>query len=688
VNYVLADPSYVVVFGDAGPPLQATLMVSTNGITAGSPFVLNAGTDTVTFNYLGPDKVTRTVAAAIMNAAAGIVECAWTSGDLPALGTYEGQFVVQRSGDNTFPQSWPSYSGGLSWPVVAAVGSGFTPAPAPTGAAYVALQALGADPVPPGISNYFYFGTDGGLHAKMNGGAVTLAPSTHIYNVLAFGALGNGVADDSVAIRAAVAACAAAGGGQVYFPNGTYVISEAVPNSSGYCINAPANTAFVGESKFATILKLAADQAHSVRPFYVTVADVRIATMTIDGNKANQLDTDEHRAAIFLYTGSIRVLIEDCILQNCTGDGIDCDQTDTTVIQRCYIANNDRDGVTVEGLVNNLTIRDCFFDTNGGAIGMECQVPCSSIWIDNCHTTYPANTANTSVGIGPNIFDCVISNCRIYGGLSLSESTRTVVSDCYIETGEYAAAPCPLTIQNTTYDMLVSRTTFVQTAAQTGQGYVVFMGGSESEGSPTRTVFDKCHFLTASPSSHGIYGLNVTDLSVIDCRIETSANGNTSYGLVAYGTDNTLPAPQVNQVYVRGCHFYNWKAAIDTGVALNTMSFGNLMVVNSIFEGQLGYTCYAFNLNDGAQGGPTQCLIAANEMINLTGVFESLPSCPILTGGIRGAGGIYSCVGSPQSVIAEVAGALALRSDGGANTTLYLKTSGTGNTGWTAVSSS
>jgi hypothetical protein len=40
--------------------------------------------------------------------------------------------------------------------------------------------------------------------------------------------------------------------------------------------------------------------------------------------------------------------------------------------------------------------------------------------------------------------------------------------------------------------------------------------------------------------------------------------------------------------------------------------------------------------------------------------------------------------GTPEGVVTGVIGCLFLRTDGGATTTLYVKTSGTGNTGWTA----
>ncbi len=41
--------------------------------------------------------------------------------------------------------------------------------------------------------------------------------------------------------------------------------------------------------------------------------------------------------------------------------------------------------------------------------------------------------------------------------------------------------------------------------------------------------------------------------------------------------------------------------------------------------------------------------------------------------------------GSPESVVTAIVGSLFVRTDGTASTTLYAKTSGTGNTGWVAI---
>jgi hypothetical protein len=54
-----------------------------------------------------------------------------------------------------------------------------------------------------------------------------------------YGAVGNGTADDTAAINAALAALAAAGGGRIYFPSGTYKVTAPIPVNTS-------NTVFAG----------------------------------------------------------------------------------------------------------------------------------------------------------------------------------------------------------------------------------------------------------------------------------------------------------------------------------------------------------------------------------------------------------------------------------------------------------
>ncbi len=84
------------------------------------------------------------------------------------------------------------------------------------------------------------------------------SPGSHVFNVMNYGALGNGKHDDTVAIRAAIAAAQAAGGGTIYFPAGTY---DVAPQASDAPSQFPAifpitssNLTFEGAGPTQTIL--------------------------------------------------------------------------------------------------------------------------------------------------------------------------------------------------------------------------------------------------------------------------------------------------------------------------------------------------------------------------------------------------------------------------------------------------
>jgi len=67
-----------------------------------------------------------------------------------------------------------------------------------------------------------------------------------------FGAVGNGVADDTAAIQAAINYVASLGGGVVYFPSGTYLVSAAVTITSNGLALVGCGLTVVG---FASIIK-------------------------------------------------------------------------------------------------------------------------------------------------------------------------------------------------------------------------------------------------------------------------------------------------------------------------------------------------------------------------------------------------------------------------------------------------
>lgn len=101
------------------------------------------------------------------------------------------------------------------------------------------------------------------------------------FDVRHYGAVGNGTTDDTTAIQSCLTACVAAGGGIVYFPRGTYLVTGIV------ALNVE-NVTFRGAGVGVTILQLATAADDHVlnilgQPRFIVVED-----MTIDGDRATQ----------------------------------------------------------------------------------------------------------------------------------------------------------------------------------------------------------------------------------------------------------------------------------------------------------------------------------------------------------------------------------------------------------------
>lgn len=133
-------------------------------------------------------------------------------------------------------------------------------------------------------------GTD---NVGTGGGSGTL----EFENVLDHGALGNGVADDTAAINAAIAT-----GKPVFFPAGTYLISSDLVPGSGQLLE--------GAGRSKTTIKKTAGTTAVILPAAGSGGAVR--RMTVDCNG--------HQGGIFV-TNHTDYLIEDVLVKNTAGGG-------------------------------------------------------------------------------------------------------------------------------------------------------------------------------------------------------------------------------------------------------------------------------------------------------------------------------------------------------------------------------
>jgi hypothetical protein len=202
-------------------------------------------------------------------------------------------------------------------------------------------------------------------------------------------------------------------------------------------------------------------------------------------------------------------------------------------------------------------------------------------------------------------------------------------------------------------------------------GYIVARGATN----PTYNGVN----LTAGAVNCGLFGV----------KFELGTNGGAQTALTITDQGNSIT----------GCHFEVSQAGQTNSVCINLPDLGagtntgNMIVGNSFTGGtSTGIKAIVIGVNH------IETMFVANHI-------RSLADIPITDSGTDsiimdhpnavGAGdkrrflglggpGIFAGTGSPGSVITAPIGSIYLRSDGGASTSIYIKESGTGNTGWVA----
>jgi hypothetical protein len=189
-----------------------------------------------------------------------------------------------------------------------------------------------------------------------------------------FGAVGDGVADDTAAIQAAINT-----NKEVFVPNGTYLITSALAMASGQTLR--------GESNVYTILKVnSAINAINISD----TSNVVIDNLYIQGNSVGLAAV---RVGLGVATGSLHTIsncriyqftshgvhlqgcaytkISDCIIQQCSngvyGDAPGAQAGHTNTIDRCLIINNATCNINMNQKCHYWSIlnTDTYFDNAG-----------------------------------------------------------------------------------------------------------------------------------------------------------------------------------------------------------------------------------------------------------------------------------------------------------------------------------
>ena len=247
------------------------------------------------------------------------------------------------------------------------------------------------------------------------------------FNVLDFGAKGNGVTLNTKAIQATIEACSESGGGTVLFPAGKY--------RSG--------TVFM-KSNVTLLLEAGAVLAGSteLKDYPVTVSKVRSYTDiytdksliygeglenigitgqgTLDGNGASfeKNGPYKNRPYMIRFIHCNRVRVRDINLVNSpmwVQHYLDCEDVSISGISVNSRVNSNNDGIDIDGS-EQVRISDCsiFSGDDGIVLKSTLNKPCRNVTITNCVISSDCNAFKLGTETNGGFQNIALSNCTLY----------------------------------------------------------------------------------------------------------------------------------------------------------------------------------------------------------------------------------------------------------------------------------
>ncbi|MGX4584061.1 glycosyl hydrolase family 28-related protein [Paenibacillus chitinolyticus] len=207
-----------------------------------------------------------------------------------------------------------------------------------------------------------------------------------IFNVKAFGAAGNGIADDTQAINAAAMAAMANGGGVVKLPPGIYNVSgsiTAITKSGVY---------FEGSGPFATIIRHKSDTANLFQFGDVSLGGIGVIRGGGVSNLSIHHNTSRSGGVTVLMQNAQNIKVKDVQFQNaitfaqCGGD---TDESSIFTVLEDVIGSLTGNGIGVDirGGSNGIHLLNLQFNNeyNGTAVRIDTTAKgMDTLYMDNC----------------------------------------------------------------------------------------------------------------------------------------------------------------------------------------------------------------------------------------------------------------------------------------------------------------
>jgi putative cofactor-binding repeat protein len=365
-------------------------------------------------------------------------------------------------------------------------------------------------------------------HAGATDAAVRVTPAGAI-SAVDFGARGDGATDDREALQAAIRASAARHR-PLYLPPGTYEVSG-VPGRHA-CLEIPGGVHLRGAGGGQTVIRQAAGAGRSERLLHASGDGIVIEDLTLDGNHAAQ-SKDEQRHGLFA-TRTDHLVVRRVTAQHFTGDGFYLhDGANDSLFVDDVATANDRNGITLGGMVDRTTLLDSKFVANhaqqvdsepgGTAVVSHTTINRCEIDVGGASNDYALTVSGTPRAKGNG---WTILGNQIRGGIFVVWAEHVVIA------GNTVVDPTTkpgITVYRTSSDVAIigNRVAVTQTRARSIAG--VLVQGTGTGSAPDRVLVLGNEISVDYESSFGVRAEGALSVSVIGNRLRGAGRAAPGY---------------------------------------------------------------------------------------------------------------------------------------------------------------
>jgi hypothetical protein len=557
---------------------------------------------------------------------------------------------------------------------------------------------IGAGVVAPVGSEYLRGMGTPGLFRKTGAAdtAWTPVPLDIYFNVLDYGATGDGVTDDRLAVQAAIDA-AAINGGCVYFPQGTYLCSRVSGQSYSLLITSD-NIRLLG-SGFGGSILLQTGSAGSTAWNLVEISggaegtEIELLAFSQSG-LTNVLAGSTASVTIGNgVTGASLTKIIACRLLAgvANADGIVLAGASGNAVTQTWVEENElldagRHAFRIGGYAAVVWLVD-----NSISFAGSHEVEISGAGVSDVKILANYGQSTNSTGLAFNIegtaADPIVRvTCAqnvIQGAIAVGGLERSMI---VVNTHSLAIASSTIPVLAVTGYMRQCQIKHNILARLTGAGngycFTMLDDGTDIADEMQIQKNQFIQQLTGQPITHTRSATNVQWQSNHDYVLDAGSSTVVAHLYEALLNDMTNFQITTNHItadagtWLYGMHFLadpndfdvlqinsNIMQAVDTGIRFETGGGGT-------FANEL--------------------MLAGNNIVATTADWSSNTTLYLRVGANAGTQGVnmWSGAGTPEGAVTARAGSLYLNRSGGANTSVYYKETGTGNTGWVPISAS